>query len=209
MSDSEKQPKASNWKSNALSWGGILLVFLFFRYTDQGTIVQSWLQQGLLYTGIMQPDVRYAEEHDIPASFDLDLVTLAGEPVSLESFRGKTIFMNFWATWCAPCLAEMPFIENLYQDMKDEDVVFLLISTDDNVETARKFVDAKGYTLPNYRLAGRVPDVYNVRTLPTTYVIAPSGSMATVHVGMANYDTRGFRTFLRDMIASGGQQELE
>jgi len=209
MSSSEKQPSSSNWKNNVLFWAGIITVFLFFRYTDQGTVVQAWLQRGLLRTGIMQADIRYAEEHQTPADFNLQLTTLDGQPVSLESFRGKAIFMNFWATWCPPCLAEMPLIDNLYQDMEGENVAFVIISTDDNLELVQRFVAAKGYTLPMYRLAGNVPEVYNVRTLPTTYVIAPDGDMATVHVGMANYNTRGFRNFLKETANSGGSQEQE
>ena len=178
----------------------MVAVFLFIRYTDQGTVVQGWLQQGLLYTGIMQADVRYAETNNVPANFDLELLSFEGEPLSLESLRGQTIFVNFWATWCAPCLAEMPFIQNLYEDLKDENIAFVLISTDDDVETAKRFVEAKGYTLPMYRYSGNVPEMYAVRSLPTTYVISPSGQMATVHFGMANYDSKGFRDFLRQTM---------
>ncbi len=161
--------------------------------------MQGWLQQGLLYTGIMQADVRYAENNDTEADFTLKLTTLDGAPVSLESMKGKVIFINFWATWCAPCLAEMPYIENLYQDLKDENVAFVMIATDDDIELSQKYVAAKGYTLPFYRLAGQVPQMYQVRSLPTTYVISPTGKMATVHFGMANYDTRGFRKFMKDL----------
>lgn len=178
----------------------MLAVFLFIRYTDQGTVVQGWLQQGLLYTGIMQADIRYAETNSVPANFDLELRSFEGEPFALESLRGKTIFINFWATWCPPCLAEMPFMQNLYEDLKDENIAFVFISTDDDIEVAKRFVEAKSYSLPMYRLSGNVPEMYVVRSLPTTYVISPSGQMATVHVGMANYDTKGFRDFLRQTM---------
>ena len=202
MSGFNTSSKQKNWKSSALGWGFILGFFLFLRYTDQGTTVQGWMQQGLLYTGIMQADIRYAEDIDQEADFSLELTTLEGRPVSLESLRGKAIFMNFWATWCAPCLAEMPFIENLYQDVKDENVAFVIISTDDDIELAKRFVEAKGYSLPMYRLSGSIPEMYRIRTLPTTFVISPNGKMGTVHVGMANYDTRGFRSYLKDLAAS-------
>jgi thiol-disulfide isomerase/thioredoxin len=207
MSEAANQKKPSTWKSTALTWGSMLALFLFMRYTDQGTVLQGWLQQGLLSTGIMQADIRYAEDNNVDADFSLELTTLEGRPVTLESMKGKAIFMNFWATWCAPCLAEMPFIESLYKDLKDENVAFVIISTDDEAEVARKFIAAKEYTLPIYRLAGRVPEMYQVRTLPTTYVISPTGKMATVHVGMANYDTRGFRSFMKE-IARADEQEL-
>jgi len=200
MTEPIKVEKKTSWKQTALTWGLMLALFLFMRYTDQGTVLQGWLQQGLLYTGIMQADVRYAEDNNVPADFNLSLTSLDGEALTLESLRGKTIFMNFWATWCAPCLAEMPYIENLYQDMKDENVAFVLVSTDDDIEVAKRFVEARGYSMPIYRFVGHIPDMYNIRSLPTTYVISPSGTMATVHFGMANYDTRGFRKFLRETM---------
>jgi len=198
MSDTVKKSTGSR-KRRLFESGLLILIILFIRYTDQGTVVQGWLQQAVLATGLFQADITYAENNVVPASYDLSLVTLDGKPESLESFRGKTIFMNLWATWCAPCLAEMPYIEGLYHDVKDEDIAIVTISTDDEIEVARKFIEAKGYTFPVYRIVGRMPDVYASRSIPTTYVISPEGKMATVHFGMANYNTRGFKSFLRDM----------
>lgn len=195
----QKQKAARSKKRMIIEWSSLILIVLFIRYTDQGTVVQGWLQQGILATGFFQADVTYAEENDIPASYELSLVTLDGRPENLENFRGKTIFLNLWATWCAPCLAEMPYIESLYQDVKDENIEIVAISTDDQVEVARRFIEAKGYTFPVYRVVGQMPQQYASRSLPSTYVISPDGKMATVHFGMANYNTRGFKSFLRGM----------
>jgi len=178
-------------------WGMLILIVLFFRYTDQGTVVQGWLQQGILATGIFQADVRYAEEHDEPASYELSLLSLDGQPAHLEEFKGKTVFLNLWATWCAPCLAEMPYIESLYKDTIGDNIEIVTISTDDNIELARRFIEEKGYTFPVYRIVGQMPVEYRSNTLPSTYVISADGNLATVHYGMANYNTRGFKSFLR------------
>lgn len=202
MQESPTSNKLSNSTKTVLQWVAIVVFFLFLRFTDQGTVVLSWMQRAVLATGIMQPDMVYAEKNQVQADFNLKLTTLEGEPVELASFRGKAIFMNFWATWCAPCLAEFPYIESLYEDMKDENIAFVMIGTDESEEVMREFIRVKGYKAPMYRLAGRVPEMYNVRTLPTTFVISPNGDMATVHVGMANYDTRGFRSFLKNTAAS-------
>ena len=196
-----------SWLKRVTYWGAVLLIFLFFRYTDQGTVVQGWLQQGLLATGIFQADLRYTEDHETPASYDLSLVSLGGRPAHFEEFRGKTIFMNLWATWCPPCLAEMPYIQSLYDDLESEDVVFVMLSTDEDVDVVRQFIAAKGYTFPVYRVVGRMPDAYRSLTLPTTYVISPQGKLATVHVGMANYNTRGFKSFLRALSDSHEREE--
>ena len=211
MTDSTTSPKTKKrtWKNTAIEVGFLLLVIAFFRFTDQGTVVQGWLQQGLLATGIMQADVRYAEQHDQPADYNLNLTSLDGQNVHLSEFKGKVIFINYWATWCAPCLAEMPYIQALYEDVAGEDIVFITISTDEEQETAERFMERKEYTLPVYRLASRIPAMYDVSTLPTTFVISPSGNLATVHVGMANYDTKGFRRFLKDLAKQVQTMENE
>lgn len=194
-----KKPK-TGWKRTALEWGGILLFLAFLRFTDTGTMVLGKMQQVILATGIFQADTVWAEEEAEPASYDLSLITLDRPPrtVHLSSFEGKTVFLNLWATWCAPCLAEMPYIQRLYEDMQDE-VVFVTISTDDDPAVAQRFVEEKGYTFPVYRVTGSMPELYRSPTLPTTWVISAGGKLATVHAGMANYDTKGFRTFLRSL----------
>jgi thiol-disulfide isomerase/thioredoxin len=189
----------SRKKKLVIEWGLIIGTLLFFNLTSYGTEVQGFLQRGLLWTGMFNPDVSFAEEKRIPANYDVNLVSLDGEPTSLADFKGKTIFMNMWATWCPPCLAEMPFIQNLYDEMGNESVAFVMISVDDTDDVVREFIRSKGYSLPVYRLAGPMPDPYTSNALPTTYVISPDGMLATVHAGMANYDSDEFKSFLRSL----------
>ena len=182
-----------------VEWSVFILFFLFLRYTDQGTTVQGWMQQAVLATGLFQANPVYVAEEAEPASYQLALETLDGRPDHLSAYEGKTIFLNLWATWCAPCLAEMPYIQDLYEETKDEGVVFITIATDDDLDLSRRYMESKEYTFPAYRVVGPMPPVYQSPTLPTTWVISPEGKIATVHAGMANYATRGFRQFLRDL----------
>jgi thiol-disulfide isomerase/thioredoxin len=200
MTDTERTRPKAGWRRMALEWGGVLLFLAFLRFTDTGTTVLGKMQQALLATGIFQADTVWAEEEAEPASFDLSMITLERPPrtVHLSAFEGQTIFLNLWATWCAPCLAEMPYIQRLYEDMGKE-VAFVTIATDDDPAVAQRFIEEKGYTFPVYRVAGVMPELYRSPTLPTTWVISPGGKLATVHAGMANYDTKGFRAFLRSL----------
>jgi hypothetical protein len=93
----------------------------------------------------------------------------------------------------------MPYIQKLYEDVGDEGIVFITISTDEEADVARQYIEAKGYTFPVYRVDGPMPALYRSPTLPTTWVISPEGKLATVHAGMANYNTRGFKRFLRSL----------
>ena len=171
-----------------------ILVLLFT--TGLGTIIQSRLQQVILSLGIIQPSVEWAADRQPEADLSVRLAPLDGETISLTDFEGKTIFINVWATWCAPCLAEMPNIHSLYQKVASDDIVFVMINVDDEADTARRFVEEKGYTFPVYRLTHRLPAIYDSTVLPTTYVIAPNGKLVRKHAGMAQYDTKTFREYL-------------
>lgn len=194
----ESRSRLRTW----IEWGLIVGLFLFLQFTPQGKQVLGLLQRGVLATGLIQPDIEFAEENDLPASYDVHLETLDGEPVSLESMRGKVIFMNLWATWCAPCIAEMPYIQSLYEDVASEDIVFVMISLDESAETALRFVERRNFSFPVYRPTAALPEPYSSRTIPTTYVISADEKVATVHTGMANVDTPEFRAFLRSLTRS-------
>lgn len=159
------------------------------------------LQRIILFTGIMQPDTDLEEGavYD-DADYGFQLVDLDGNIVSFNEFEGKTVFLNFWATWCPPCVAEMPGIESLYQDLKDDpNVAIVLISSDQDKEKARKFLSRKEYTMPVYFLKNGVPTVFSSSSIPTTFVISPKGKVVMKKSGMANYDTEDFKRFLEEL----------
>lgn len=197
--ESPETTPAKKWGRIIMEWGFVLLFLAFLRFTDQGTVVQGWMQQAILATGLFQADTVWAEDEAEPASYDLSLESINGQPVHMEAFRGRTIFLNLWATWCAPCLAEMPYIQKLYEDLGDEGIEFVTIATDDDFDVSRRFIEDKEYTFPVYRVIGSMPTLYQSPMLPTTWVISPDGKLATVHAGMANYNTKGFKRFLRSL----------
>src|SRR5947208_115536 len=94
---------------------------------------------------------------------------VAGNKVDLQQFKGKKIFVNLWATWCPPCRAELPSIEKLYQSADTAKVQFVLLSLDNDFETAKQFMQKKGFKLPIFFPAGDVPDLFAVNGIPTTF----------------------------------------
>ncbi|ETI89629.1 MAG: Alkyl hydroperoxide reductase/ Thiol specific antioxidant/ Mal allergen, partial [Clostridium butyricum DORA_1] len=78
-------------------------------------------------------------------ALDFKLKDLDGNEVSLSSLKGKKVFLNFWATWCPPCKAEMPEIEKLYQETKDSDLVILAVDIGENSNTVKPFIDENKY----------------------------------------------------------------
>ncbi|MTI87371.1 MAG: TlpA family protein disulfide reductase [Balneolaceae bacterium] len=197
--DQKKKKSTFSFKREAIEWGVILGIFGILYFTGLHTEVIGKLQSVFLYTGLISPDTELAEAPASPADYDMPLLSLDGERTTLEAFEGKTIFLNFWATWCPPCIAEMPNIQSLYEDIASEDIVFVMLSLDKDPQKARDFIARKDFTFPVYSLDGRRPIAYNSEVVPTTYVISPDGSIMLKHQGMANYDSREFRTFLHNI----------
>lgn len=157
--------------------------------------VASFLQRGILETGLLTPDI---SEVDKKASYDLLLKNLDGEKINLSIFKGQTVFINFWATWCPPCIAEMPDIHDLYDQMGQE-VKFVMISLDEEPEKARRFIQRKEFEFPVYFLASGLPEVYQSSSIPTTFVISPDGRIVVEQYGLSKYDSHSFRKFLADL----------
>lgn len=191
-------------KRNLIEYGTIAVVLLALFLTGLHTEVFGFLQRGVLATGIMNPHVETeappTSEINPPADFNLKLINSSGDKVTLGQYRGKVIFINLWATWCPPCIAEMPGINNLYKDLEsDADIVFLMLSLDDDFRKAMRFNERKKFSFDVYALAGPLPRMYHTQSIPTTFVIDAEGNLAFAHQGMANYDTSAFKKFLLEL----------
>ncbi len=183
---------------------GAVMLTLFL--TGLHTEVFGFLQRGLLATGLMNPDVELREDTkgepaNTKADYKLNLLNSKGEHVSLEQFRGKVVFLNIWATWCPPCVAEMPGINKLFNELiDDKDIVFLMLSVDDDFSKAKRFKERKGFDFEVFEAVGRVPQMYHSQSIPTTYVINAKGELVLTHMGMADYHTPEFKAFLKSNL---------
>lgn len=182
-------------------FAGILLVLFL---TGLHTEVFGFLQRGVLETGILNPDLEekatmMQASANPKADFSLNLINAKGERVSMEQFRGKVIFLNLWATWCPPCIAEMPGINGLYNEVKGEDIVFLMLSLDKDFEKAKRFKAKKDFDFEVYKVDGNIPQMYYSQSIPTTFVINAKGELALTQIGMADYHTEAFKEFLQSL----------
>ena len=113
----------------------------------------------------------------------------------MEDYRGKVIFINFWATWCPPCIAEMPSINSMYKDIDKDKVEVLMVSFDRSFEKAISYRDSKSFDFEVYALAGPMPRMYESNSIPTTFVIDSKGNLVFTHKGMADYNRKDFKDF--------------
>jgi len=190
-------------KKSFIEFGIIIAIFGGLYITGLHTEVLGFLQRGILATGIMDPkietDPALVKNKEYPkADFSMSLVNSKGERVEMEDLRGKVIFLNIWATWCPPCIAEMPGINKLYKDVDKDKVAFILLSVDNNFQKAVDYNNNKGFDFDVYDNTSRIPDMYITQSIPTTYIINAKGDLVLTHMGMGDYDTKEFRQFLID-----------
>ena len=136
------------------------------------------------------------------ASKDFVMKDLAGKEHRLSDYRGKWVLINYWATWCPPCLAEMPSVNKLYEQFgSNEDVVFLLVDADGDFKKAQAYMDRKKYKMPVYTFASNLPKQLYSGSLPTTIVLDKKGRISYNGVGAANYVSPKFMTFVQALKA--------
>jgi cytochrome c biogenesis protein CcmG/thiol:disulfide interchange protein DsbE len=118
---------------------------------------------------------------------DFVLNDTSGEPVRLSELRGKVVLLNFWATWCSPCQAEIPLLMEFQQTYRNRDFVVLGVSLDDSWNPVKRYMDEKKM---NYRVVISNTDVTHLygglEAIPTTLIIDKSGRIAATHLGLCS-----------------------
>jgi len=137
-------------------------------------------------------------ESDLNWSFtDVD-----GKEYLLDDLTNKVVFMNFWATWCVPCIAEFPSLNDLYKKYKDNDqIVFLFLSYESSGKVKRFMKEKAEFNLPfyNFELKSK-PNLFSSSGIPTTIIINTKGEMVLKHTGMAHWDSDNVMKLLNDLL---------
>lgn len=133
------------------------------------------------------------------ADYNWTIQSLKGQDVKMADAKGKVVFLNFWATWCSPCIAEMPSIQRLHERLKNEGVVFLCISDEETTKVSR-FARERGFTFPIYTMHGPPPAAFRSRGIPATFILSPDGKIAFKHVGSAKWDDEKSIAFIKSLM---------
>jgi len=143
------------------------------------------LSAGLAITGCSSnsaPSTQGTGVGNLAPDFQLD--NLEGESVSLSDFRGKPVMLNFWATWCRPCVSEMPDIQSVYEEQSAEGLVLLPVNMGGTSSQVKEFLQSHNLSLPVLLdTTQAIAQKYNIRYIPTTFFIDKDGIIQVVKVG--------------------------
>jgi len=147
---------------------------------------------------VWSPSIRAVEDQAQLAPFDYHVLTLDGAPKSIGIAKGKVTFISYWATWCAPCLAELPSIEKLYADY-GEQINFVLLTNEES-ETVKAFLKKKPYTLPIFTPRMAPPALLLDKSIPTNYLIDQNGKIIIKETGAADWNNEKVRAIFDGLL---------
>lgn len=133
--------------------------------------------------------------------FTMSATTLDGRSVEFSSFSGQVLVLNFWATWCSPCVAEMPGLARLREATSDVSVEMACV-TQEPGEVVRKFVKKHPLDVPLYLLSGDPPEQFKSRAIPATFVLDKAGMIVLQHRGAAAWDDPTIVNFVRGLAVA-------
>jgi len=134
---------------------------------------------------------------------DFAVPALEGNIQHLSGFRGNIVLLNFWATWCPPCRAEMPSMETLYQAYKDQGLVILAVSSDvQGAAVVQPFMERYRLSFPALLdPRGRVGGMYGVRSIPTSYLLDRQGRVVSREIGARNWANAEARALIASLLS--------
>ncbi len=160
---------------------------------------KSYVIMGLMMIGFFKPPIpesKPGEKLEPAPAFVVQNVN--GKVLDLQQQKGKVVFINFWATWCPPCLGELAAIDELYQKVKnDPNIVFLSVDVDNTLTKSARLLQSKGYQFPVYGgRMGDLPKSFFSGIIPTTIIINKKGQVLFNHTNRANYADDAFARYI-------------
>lgn len=187
---------AKRIKKNILS---IVLLVAVILYIIPATRVpmQIYLHKGLSY--INQSSVIDEDERKSINYSDFTLVSESGKKLNFKSTQGKVVFVNFWATWCPPCIAEMPSLQKLYDDYSNR-VEFLFV-TSDKFEKVKTFKTKKGFDFEVFNIVSGSQNELKTSSIPRTFIIDKKGEIVVDKSGAVDWNSKRVRSQLDTLLS--------
>jgi thiol-disulfide isomerase/thioredoxin len=182
---------------------GNVFFILFISVVFFSTDARAFLIRGLMFTGLFNAEASVeTEESGSSKTIPPPMIFKSenGEIINTAERNGKVYFINFWATWCPPCRAEMPSINTLASKIKNkEKVEFIMVDVDAKVKSSVAYMKTNSFNLKVYTSESGIPENIFGGSLPTTAIIGPDGTLVFHHTGMADYNNQKMIDFLNTL----------
>lgn len=186
---------------------GIFSDFLFFAFIIALIFPQSRIEViafiNKARVAVVNPSVKDTKNRVTLSSGDYnwEFETVEGKKNNLANYKGKVIFLNLWATWCPPCVAEMPSIQELYDKYKNNDQVAFIIVSSEKPEKVKAFMKKRGFTFPVKITHYQMPKPFYTKSIPTTFLVSKSGKIVVKETGATNWAGEKMQKIVNDLIA--------
>lgn len=153
-------------------------------------------------TSFKTPSIEEKKEPAEREEVSLKFKNLKGEKFTLNDFKGKVLFITFWATWCGFCARELPSIQKIYEEYKNKGIEFITISSEDP-ERVEKYLNYYKYTIPAYILDSPIPETFKSEGIPVNFILNKEGKLILKKEGLFDWASPEGRNFLNSLLGSG------
>src|SRR5476651_2141694 len=174
-----------------------IVLVLMFNPSAKALVIE-----GMMKVGLFQPDLSRKASNDHAPTILPDVVFQSpdGQKIHLAELKGKVVFINFWATWCPPCIAEMPSISGLYEKLKNnKNVLFIMVDADHNFQKSVPFMAQHRFAMPLYAVISNVPAQLVSNNIPTTTIIDKTSKIVFHQEGSADYSNPKILAYLNSI----------
>ncbi len=183
-------------------WSNILFFgLIIFMLTPAGLPLRALLIKGVSYVTSRVENLEIDKDKQLKLdTYQWQLVSRDGQSVNLADYKGKVVLINNWATWCPPCVAEMPSLVRLYPEYKNK-VVFLFVAQD-KPEKVQMFLQKNAWDIPVYYMQSNPPALLQSSSIPTTFIIDKEGHIVVKKTGAADWNSGQVHDILDKLVAS-------
>lgn len=172
---------------------GVFVVLLIIPQTRMP--IQVFIQRLISFS----PSETSEEKRITLQDYQWPLQKLNSEEINFSQSEGKVVILNFWATWCPPCVAEMPSFQSLYDDYGTK-VDFYFV-TSEKPDKVNRFMEKNNYSMPIYLQHYESPEELRANVLPTTYVISKNNQIVVKETGVADWNAKKIRSLLDTLLS--------